>query len=239
MKALWQRYAQRFDALTVRERAMISAALLVALLALAYTLMIEPELIKHRRMSTTMQQKQAELKAFEAQVTALIASRAHDPDRAERERLAKLNRELAELEARVADEERRFTAPSQMRTVIGGLLARSRGVSLVEMKTLAPTTIAESRAAAAKPAPGVKPPAAAKPPAAGKPQPSERLIYRHGLELTLTGSYLDLLAYVRDLEQLPTQLYWASLELDAADYPKVATKLTVYTLSLDRAWLNV
>ena len=239
MKALWQRYAQRFDALTVRERAMISAALLVALLALAYTLMIEPELIKHRRMSTTMQQKQAELKAFEAQVTALIASRAHDPDRAERERLAKLNRELAELEARVADEERRFTAPSQMRTVIGGLLARSRGVSLVEMKTLAPTTIAESRAAAAKPAPGVKPPAAAKPPAAGKPQPSERLIYRHGLELTLTGSYLDLLAYVRDLEQLPTQLYWASLELDAAEYPRVAMKLTVYTLSLDRAWLNV
>jgi MSHA biogenesis protein MshJ len=48
-----------------------------------------------------------------------------------------------------------------------------------------------------------------------------------------------LLAYVRDLEQLPTQLYWASLELDAADYPKVAMKLTVYTLSLDRAWLNV
>jgi MSHA biogenesis protein MshJ len=239
VKALWQRYAQRFDALTVRERAMISAALLVALLALAYTLMIEPELLRHRRMSATMQQKQAEMKAFEAQVTALIASRAHDPDRAERDRLAKLNQELAELESRVAAEERRFTAPSQMRTVIGGLLARSRGVSLVEMKTLAPTTIAESRAAAAKPAPGVKPPAAAKPPAAGKPQPSERLIYRHGLELTLTGSYLDLLAYVRDLEQLPTQLYWASLELDAADYPKVAMKLTVYTLSLDRAWLNV
>jgi MSHA biogenesis protein MshJ len=218
---------------------MISAALLVALLALAYTLMIEPELIRHRRMSTTMQQKQAEMKAFEAQVTALIASRAHDPDRAERERLAKLNHELSELEARVAAEERRFTAPSQMRTVIGGLLARSRGVSLVEMKTLAPTTIAESRAAAAKPAPGVKPTAAAKPPAAAKPQPSERLIYRHGPELSLTGSYLDLLAYVRDLEQLPTQLYWASLELDAADYPKVAMKLTVYTLSLDRAWLNV
>jgi MSHA biogenesis protein MshJ len=239
VKALWQRYAQRFDALTLRERAMISAALLVALLALAYTLMIEPELLKHRRMSATMQQKQAEMKAFEAQVTALIASRAHDPDRAERDRLAKLNQELAELESRVAAEERRFTAPSQMRTVIGGLLARSRGVSLVEMKTLAPTTIAESRSAAAKPAPGVKPPAAAKPPAAGKPQPSERLIYRHGLELTLTGSYLDLLAYVRDLEQLPTQLYWASLELDAADYPKVAMKLTVYTLSLDRAWLNV
>ena len=239
MKALWQRYAQRFDTLSVRERAMVSAALMVALLALAYTLMIEPEILKHRRMNVTMQQKQAEMRAFEAQVAALIASRARDPDRAERERLAKLNAELASLQARIAAEERKFTAPSQMRAVIGGLLARSRGVSLVEMKTLAPATIAEAQSAAAKPAPGAKPPAAAKPAAKAKPSASERLIYRHGLELTVTGSYLDLLAYVRDLEALPTQLYWASLELDATDYPKVAMKLTVYTLSLDRAWLNV
>lgn len=238
MKALWQRYAQRFDALTVRERAMVSGALVIALLALAYTLMLEPELLKHRRMSVTMQQKQAEMKAFEAQVTTLIASRAQDPDRAERERLARLNRELAELEARIAAEERKFTAPSQMRAVIGGLLGKSRGVSLVEMKTLAATTIAEAKPAA--PAPGAKPPASApKPKPAAKPPASERLIYRHGLELTLSGSYLDLLAYLRELEQMPTQLYWASLELDAADYPKVAMKLTVYTLSLDRAWLNV
>lgn len=251
MKALWERYAQRFDTLTVRERAMVGGALIVALLALAYTLMIEPEILKHRRMSATMQQKQAEMKAFEAQVTALIASRGQDPDRAERERLAKLNAQLGVLEARISAEERKFTAPSQMRAVIGGLLARSRGVSLVEMKTLAPATIAEARPGAAKPAAGATPPAAAKPPAGAKPPApakplagakppaSERLIYRHGLELTVTGSYLDLLAYVRDLEQLPTQLYWDSLELDAAEYPKVAMKLTVYTLSLDRAWLNV
>lgn len=230
MKALWQRYAQRFDALSVRERAMVSAALIVALLALAYTLMLEPELLKSRRMTATMQQKHAEMKAFEAQVTTLIASRAQDPDRAERARLAQLSRELAELEARIAAEERKFTAPAQMRAVIGGLLGKSRGVSLVEMKTLPATTIAETRP---KPAPSAKPPARARPPA------SERLIYRHGVELTLTGSYLDLLAYVRDLEAMPTQLYWASLELDAADYPKVAMKLVVYTLSLDRAWLNV
>ena len=30
-----------------------------------------------------------------------------------------------------------------------------------------------------------------------------------------------------------------TLELDAAAYPRVAMKLTVYTLSLDRAWLSV
>jgi MSHA biogenesis protein MshJ len=221
------RYAERFNALSVRERVMVFAAALVALLAMVYTLMIEPELIKQRRTATAILQKQSEMKAFEAQVTKLIGSRARDPDRAERERLAQLRSELGDLEVRIAAEERKFTAPAQMRAVIEGLLARSRGVALVEMKTLATTTIAT----ASKPVPAIKPPA--------KPALPERLIYRHGLELTVSGAYLDLLAYVRDLERLPTQLYWGGLELDAAAYPKVSMKLTVYTLSLDRAWLSV
>jgi MSHA biogenesis protein MshJ len=222
VKEYWLRYAAKFDALSMRERAMVFAALMVALLAMVYTLMIEPEMVKQRRTSLAILQKQSEMKAFEAQVTKMVASRAQDPDRGERERVAQLKRELGELEARIAAEERKFTAPSQMRSVVEELLGRNRRVALVEMKTIAATTLAES----------TKPP----PKPAAKP---ERLIYRHGLELTVSGAYLDLLAYVRDLEKLPTQLYWGALELDATGYPAVSMKLVVYTLSLDPAWLSV
>lgn len=214
MSDLWRRIAERFDALNLRERAMVSAAALVALLALAYTMMIEPQVIQQRRAAGAMLQKRSELRALDAQVQALAASRSQDPERARRERLAQLKSELAELEGRIAAEEKRFTAPSQMRGVVEGVLARSRGVALVEMNTLAVSTLAAKEA-------------------------KERLIYRHGLELTVSGSYLDLLAYVRDLEALPTQLYWGALDLDASKYPHLSMKLTVYTLSLERAWLSV
>lgn len=221
MKDYWQRYAAKYDALSQRERIMVFAAVLVAVLALAYVMMIEPQLQKQRRTSASILQKQSEMRAFEAQVTRLIATRANDPDRADRERLAQLRAQLGELDARINAEERKFTAPAQMRSVVEGLLGRSRGIALVELKTLATTTLESPKS---------KEPAKAK---------SERLIYRHGVELTVTGSYLDLLAYVRDLERLPTQLYWGGLELDAGAYPRVSMKLTVYTLSLDRAWLSV
>lgn len=214
MSELWRRYAGKFDALTLRERIMVSAAAMVAVLALAYTLLIEPEVKAQRRTAAALLQKQSEMRALDAQVQALLAARAEDPDRARRERLAQVTSALQQLEARIADEERRFTAPSQMRGVIEGVLARSRGVALVEMKTLAVTTLDAK-------------------------QSKERLVYRHGLEVTVAGSYLDLLAYVRDLEALPTQLYWGALNVDASQYPKVLMKATLYTLSLDRAWLNV
>ena len=224
MSELWKRYAGRFDALSLRERVAVFAAVMVALLAFAYVFMLEPELLQQKRLSTAIDQKHAEMKTLEAQVTKMVSTRTQDPDRAERERLAGLRAELSALESRIAAEERRFTAPAQMRGVVQGLLSRNRGISLVEMKTLATTTIAPP----AKP--GAKPPAKAG---------SERLVYRHGLELTVSGSYLDLVAYVRELEKLPTQLYWGALELDATAYPKVSLKLTVYTLSLDPTWLSV
>lgn len=216
MKDQWRRYAGRFDALTLRERVAVFAAAMVALLALAYTLMIEPQVNTQKRLSGAILQKHSEMKAFEAQVGKMLAGRAQNPGGSERERLAKLRAELAALEGRIAAEERKFTAPSQMRGLVEGLLGRNRGVALVEMKTLAADTLAASKPAAA-----------------------ERLIYRHGVELTVSGAYLDLLAYARDLERLPSQLYWGGLELDAMSYPKVSMKLRVYTLSLDPAWLSV
>jgi len=226
VKQLWQRYAGAFDALSLRERAMIFAAAAVVLITLAYVGMLEGEEGRHKRLSSGLAQKQAEMKALEDQVVKLIGARGEDPDREAKKRLAEVRAELAQIEAGIGAEERKFTAPAQMRSVIEGLLGRNRAVALQSLRTLPVTSIAESRAATGEAKP---PPAAA----------ADRLIFRHGVELTVSGSYLDLLGYVRDLERLPTQLYWGALEIDAAAYPKVLMKLTVYTLSLDRAWLNV
>ena len=59
------------------------------------------------------------------------------------------------------------------------------------------------------------------------------------MELTVSGSFAQLLRYLEQLEALPTQLYWSELELNAASYPSHTMKIVVYTLSLDPAWLNV
>ena len=115
------------------------------------------------------------------------------------------------------------------------MLARNRAVQLVAMKTLPSSTLAEARAEAAK----VQPSRPAVKPPADTATSGERLVYRHGMEVTVAGGYLDLLRYLRDLEHLPTQLYWSSLEIDATRYPRHTMKIVVYTLSLDPAWLNV
>jgi MSHA biogenesis protein MshJ len=233
VKRLWQSQAARFDALSVRERVMVFAAAMSVVIGLAYVLFLDAEGVRQNRLTASIAQAQGELKVLEAQLGKLVVLRGEDPDSGTRRQIAEVGGQLAQVEAGIRAEERRFTAPAQMRGVVEGVLTRNRAVSLLTLRTLPVTNIPESppAAGAAKRAPALKPGASA--------SAAERLIYRHGIEIIVAGPYLDLLGYVRDLEALPTQLYWGGLEIDATTYPKVVMKLTVYTLSLDRAWLNV
>ena len=226
MKQLWRRYAERVDAMTLRERVFIFGAATVVLVALLQTVLLDGEMKKERRLSAAITQRQAETKALDAQVAKLAASPVQETERVRRERLAEAKRLLAETEGAIATEERKFTAPDQMKRVVEEMLARNRAVQLVEMRTLTTTSIADARLPA-----GQKP---AKP-----ATPGERLIYRHGMELTVSGGYIELLRYLEQLEGLPTQLYWSALDLNAVSYPNHTMKIIVYTLSLDPSWLNV
>jgi MSHA biogenesis protein MshJ len=68
--------------------------------------------------------------------------------------------------------------------------------------------------------------------------PAEAL-YRQGMELTLSGSYADMLDYVAQIEQLPWKIFWGRLEMKVDEYPRARLVLNVYTLSLDKTWLSI
>jgi len=59
------------------------------------------------------------------------------------------------------------------------------------------------------------------------------------VELSLRGTYFDLLDYLAALERLPQQVFWDGIELNAAEHPQSVLKLTVYTLSPQRSWMTL
>jgi MSHA biogenesis protein MshJ len=234
MKQLWLRYVAKMEAATLRERVMIFAAVAVAMIALASGALVEPELVKQRRLSGEVAQRQADIMKVQAQLQAMAVARQADPDQAARKNLETVRARTVEAEAKLKDEQRKFVSPDRIGALLEEMLARNRRLQLVYMRTL-PAAAIDPASPQQKPAtekPAAEKPAAAKAAATGT-------IYRHGVEITLTGSYLDLLAYLRDLEKLPNQMYWGKLELTVEKHPKVTMKLSVYTMSLDLAWLIV
>lgn len=235
MKRLWQQYAAKMEAASLRERVMVFAALVLVLIAGLNAALIEPELAKQRRLSAEVAQRQGEIRKMQEQLQALALARQADPDQANRRRLEALRRRIADLEGELTLEQRKFAPPERIGALLEEMLSRNRKLQLVDMRTL-PVTAIGAGGTPEKPAaqaPADKPPA--KPAAASPGGP----IYRHGLEITVRGSYLDLLAYLRELEKLPNQMYWGRIDLSVAAHPQVTLKLSVYTLSLDLAWMVV
>jgi len=252
VKQLWQRYVQKVDGISLRERVMVFAVLAALLIFVLDAALISPQLAKQKRLSREVAQRQGEIKKMQEQLQQAALARQANPDEAIRRQLESLRQRIAETEAKLADEQRKFVPPEQVGALLDQMLSRNKRLQLVDMRTLPVANLADpvpapgeaAKPAAPKPAAAAEKsaavaekPAAAKP--AAKPPSAGSQIYRHGVEITLSGNYLDLLAYLRDLEKLPTQLYWGRVELGAAAPPLVTLKLSVYTLSLDLSWLVV
>jgi MSHA biogenesis protein MshJ len=216
MSELVRRYAERVDALGLRERVLIFFLLALALVLIANAAFIDPLRAKQKRLGAEVAQQEKEMAALQVELQRLVQGSQFDPDAANRARQAALREELRQLNVRIVEEQRRFTPPERMRRLLEELLEKNRGLALVDLQTLPVVPITAQRQGAA---------------ASG--------MYRHGIELSVRGSYGELYEYLRALERLPNQLYWARAELVVAMHPTLTLKLTVHTLSFDRAWLVV
>lgn len=230
MKAQWQQWSARFAALSMRERAMVAAAVVFGLGFLVYNFAVEPPLLKSRSAAKTVQRVQSEIAQMQAQL-AVIKSQGFDPDAPNRARLDQLKQQMAATGGRLQTFEARMVQPEKMQAVLEGLLTRDRRLELLSLKTLPATQVGAPEKKAEAAGGTAATPAAAKPPVEG--------IYRHGVEIRLAGSYNDLLNYLAELESMPQRVMWNSVSLTVDKYPRNILTLHIHTLSLDRTWLTV
>lgn len=232
-KQQWQNLAERVDAMSLRERALIFLAAALVLVTLLNTLLINPQLTRQQAISKNLVQTQTVTNALQTQVQALVRSRSADPDAPLRERMAKLQAESAEADSALQEIQSGLIAPQQMPALLDDILQRHRGLRLVSLKTLpvenlaAPDAKAASAGETEKPAPA--PTGAASVPA----------VYRHGVEIAVQGGYLDLLRYLAAMEASPWRMFWGKADLNVDAYPKATLTLRLHTLSLDKAWLAI
>jgi MSHA biogenesis protein MshJ len=245
----------RIDALSLRERLMVLGAVLVLIGFIGDTLLLAPQrarlAIAHREAAGV----RAEMAKLDGQLLELRGQMTRDPNEVQRMRLTQLTGELSTLNSEFARLERSLIAPAQMAPLLEQVLRRTSGVSVVQLQTLPAQALPERDAAGDKAPEGAAraEPAAttattattttttttATATATGATDSGQPALYRHGVEITLRGSYRDLLQYVHNVERLPVRVYFGRAVLDATRYPDVDLKLTVYTLSLDKAWLSL
>jgi MSHA biogenesis protein MshJ len=222
---------RRFNQRNQRERLLLIGAAAAVALMLADALWLTPALATFkagRSAQAAAQQQQQGLQADIAQLQNQGAAQV----RQQQAELQQWRQRLRDGDAALRSHADSLVGPERMRDLLEQLLARHGEVRLRALRSLGRNDLlAPGLTAAAAPA------AAAS--AATPGSDAAGGLYRHGVELVLEGSYSDLLGYLQAMEALPQRVLWGAVTLKVEQHPKTVLTLRVYTLSRDRAWLEI
>lgn len=227
MKQQWEKISTKLEAMSLRERAFIFAALAVLLFALLNTLLLDPLFARQKALRSQLEQQQQKMSAVQSQIAAILQENSADAKSPQRAQLRQLQQEIADGNVFLQSSRERLVQPQKMAAHLKQLLNKNNALQLVSLQTLTVTPLVENTGVAGKEVAAVPESAV------------EKQVFKHGVKLTLRGNYLDLLQYLVALEKLPQQMYWARAQMGVVQYPTAELTLTLYTLSLDKTWLQI
>lgn len=215
---------ERINHLSLRERAMVFGAG-VALLAMAWQLLLMDPLAHRAR---TAQQQLLELQQRLQAAELAASSAAQSPAIIAAARNRALEQRLAQLDADLAAAAHGYVAPERVAELLGELISRQQGLTLISLRNLPVESLARRKNAAdGEPVPSAAP--------AGR----DRGPFLHPLELVISGDYPSIVHYLQALERLPWRLHWERLEVQVEHYPANRVRLVIGALSLSHDWMSV
>ena len=195
----WKVLSARIDALSLRERAFLFLSLIAVCVALVDLLWLAPARTAYQQAQQKFAQESGELQRLRDELKAKAAQ--PEPARMARDEIKQLNASIAtsnrEISALSVASEGAMTLPK----VLVHFLRRQNGLTLVRTSNLATDVVTGASQGSAV---GLVGPAA---------------LLRSGLELTVSGPYLELVRYVQALEEAMPNLRWGTFKLVADQQP--------------------
>jgi MSHA biogenesis protein MshJ len=228
MKEQVDKLVAKVDGLSLRERALVFAAAAFVVVSLINSFVLQPLLAKQKILSAQVVQQQEKMKEVQAQLTELLQAQQADANSPQREHIRALRQQISEGDDYLKSRRDKLVPPEKMAQLLEQVLNKNGRLRLVALETLPVSLLIEPS--------GV---VDSKVMEAARIDGAEKQIYKHGVKITVRGSYADLLQYLTALEKLPTQMFWGVAKMDVVQHPTVELTLTLYTLSLDKTWLQV
>ena len=257
LKQMWIKLSARIDALGLRERVMIFLMTVVVLITLFDTLILSPEFAKETALSQQITQDQSQIAGMQAEIRTKIASYDANPDAPKLAQLKQLKEKSEQMRGQLQDMQKGLVSPDRMSTLLADLLKQNGKLRLVSLRTIPVSGLLDAdvntkpganksageKSAEEKSAQKLADDAAKTgqklPDVKDAVSPVSAVVYKHGVELVIEGDYSDLVNYMSALESMPWQLFWGKAKLTADDTPKRTLTLTLYTMSLEKKWLNI
>lgn len=212
MKQQWQQLSARVVAMSLRERWLVLLAGAALLLMPAYSLLLEPTWLAYQSQIARSQELATTIAQLQLENQSRQQALLLDPNQPVREQQLQLTQQLAELDAQLKDQTLDLIPAERMPGLLEQMLASSGRLRLISLTSLPPKPLLDD--------------------------PEQNLLFQHGIQLRLQGSYFDIFQYLRALEGLPEHFYWRRLNYQVEQYPQASIELELYTLSSSKEFIR-
>lgn len=224
----WNELKDKTAALSLRERGIILAVAIVLVMfgwAQFFFLSFEKEL---KSTKGEVVRVQALEHAQQAELQALTVRLADDPNAQLFAEQQQIKQKLTALKEQIEVRLSHLIAPEMMADVMHTVLSDYKGLRLISAKNLAvePLKFADVEKNTAKIEPS------------NQGESSQAVLFSHGFEMVLEGSYFQTVSFLERLESMEG-FYWNLLKYEVSDYPSAQVTLQLSTLSLDEDWIGV
>lgn len=212
MKEQWQQLAERFSALSQREKWLVSLGGWAVVILIALTFLVDPISAEKKATQSRLNQELDSINVTRIEVATLIAKLKRDPDADIDKKLAELekeNQELTESLDKVVDS---LITPSQMANLLETVLGSSSKLKLESLQSMPAESIAQNS--------------------------EQSGYYLHPVKITISGSYFDIQDYLATLEAMPIKYYWRSFDYQVKEYPTAELIMVVYTLGTRQEFIS-
>lgn len=179
---------------------------------------------------------------FESMKRQILANKDKDINRPLKEKMQAKQKELKGLELALKDSARNFLSPGDMTQALRKMLGQMNDVQLISMESLPGEGVhlkdIQNRIMQATGAESTKKNTPNNKDEINPLEDNDVTLYRHGLNVTLQGKFLDIMRYLANMEALPWTFYWGGLDYNVNEEGQSQAKIFLSTMGFTDGYIG-
>lgn len=212
MKEQWLKWQEQFLTLPENRRRFWMLFVIAIVLYIGVWMSLLPLYNEISTVQARQVQQQSQLAGMERELTSIQRSLAGDPAAALRRNVEQLQERLERIDTELQAASS-YVGAADNREFLKQLLAAADGVTIQSALAMPVEVVYQDQ-----------------------DQP-DTAIYKHRLQVKLTGTYFAVQQYFAKLDKLPWTFYWQSMDYSVRTHPNGDVLIELYTLSLERNYV--
>lgn len=204
----WETIQQKFNELPQLRRRFWLVLSLVFIVYLGAYVLLFPVWQEYQTSTTRTEQQEQRLSLLKQQLEVVEIRLSGDSKAPLKRKLENLQEQINEINQRLKNETN-YVSAADNRRLLQALLGSATELTVKSAQVLPAEKIY------------------------GNEDGISEAIFKHRLQLVVSGDFQEIYHYFNQLEQLPWSFYWQRMDYEVSDYPDAQVILEIYTLSLE------